>query len=115
MKKYGSGDIASPFLTLILGGIGGQLHASAALPPGRKPRYLLVRRLSKPQSKLGRCGVQKNLLPLPPIKYNYMYEFINVIIYCCRPRNLKGNIGMHEQYFMSLIPLMLRQKGTSDL
>jgi hypothetical protein len=30
---------------------GGQLHAPAALPPGKKPRYPLDRRLGGPQSR----------------------------------------------------------------
>jgi hypothetical protein len=36
--------------------VSGQLHAPAALPPGKKPRYPLDRRLSGPQSRSGRRG-----------------------------------------------------------
>jgi hypothetical protein len=41
--------------------IGGQNYASAALIPGKNP---LNRRLGGPQSRSGRFGVGKNLLPL---------------------------------------------------
>jgi len=39
-------------LTLVLDGVGGQLHAPAALPP-RKTRYPSYRRLGGPQSRSG--------------------------------------------------------------
>jgi len=38
------------YSTLALDGVGGQLHAPAALPPG-KTRYPLYRRLGKPQGQ----------------------------------------------------------------
>jgi hypothetical protein len=41
--------------------VSGQLHAPAALPPGKEPRYALDRRLDGPQSRSGRCGEEKNL------------------------------------------------------
>jgi hypothetical protein len=42
----------------------GQIHALAALPPGKgAPRYPLDR-LAGPQSCSGQCGVKKNVLPL---------------------------------------------------
>jgi hypothetical protein len=37
MKTWGSGCIAPPFLTWALDGVTGQLHAPAALPPGKEP------------------------------------------------------------------------------
>ena len=40
-------------LTSELDGVGGQRHATAALPPG-KTRYLLYRRLGGPQDRSGR-------------------------------------------------------------
>ena len=40
-------------LTSALGGVGGQRHASATLPPG-KTRYPLYRRLGRPQGRSGR-------------------------------------------------------------
>jgi hypothetical protein len=46
----------------------GQLHAPAALHPGKSPRYLFDRRLGGPRSRSERCGVEKNLLPLPGIE-----------------------------------------------
>jgi hypothetical protein len=41
--------------------VSGQLHAPAALPPGKSPWYPLDRRLGGPQSRSGR-GVGQNLL-----------------------------------------------------
>jgi hypothetical protein len=35
---------------------------------GKCPRYPLYRRLGGPQSQSGRCGVEKNLLPMPGIE-----------------------------------------------
>ena len=48
-------------LTSALDGVGGQRHASAALPPGKNP-YPLYRRLGGPQ---GRCGRVQEILPPP--------------------------------------------------
>jgi hypothetical protein len=36
--------------------VSGQLHAPAALPPGKSPRYPFYRRLGGPQSRSGRYG-----------------------------------------------------------
>jgi hypothetical protein len=59
MKAYGgSGCIDPHFLTL---GTSGQLHAPAALSPGKEPPYPLDRRLSGPQSRSGRLGEEKIL------------------------------------------------------
>jgi hypothetical protein len=38
--------------------VSGQLHAPAALPPGKSSRYPLYRRLGGPQSQSGRHGLQ---------------------------------------------------------
>jgi hypothetical protein len=38
----------------------GQLHAPAALPPGKEHRYPLDRRLGGPQSRSGHSGEEKN-------------------------------------------------------
>jgi hypothetical protein len=47
----------------------GELHAYAALPPGRKfSRYPLDRRLGGPHNRSGHCGVKENLFPLPKIE-----------------------------------------------
>jgi hypothetical protein len=40
-----------------------QIHAPAALPPGKELQVPLDRRLSGPQSRSGRCGAEKNLAP----------------------------------------------------
>jgi hypothetical protein len=45
--------------------VSGQLHAPAALPPGKSPWYPLDRRLGGPQSRSGRGGLEKNT-QLPP-------------------------------------------------
>jgi hypothetical protein len=51
-------------LTLAIDGVGGQLHAPAALPPG-KTRYPLYRRLGGPQS---RSGQVRKILPHRPAR-----------------------------------------------
>jgi hypothetical protein len=58
--------MASPFFTSVLDG-NGQLHASL-YPRGRNPRHELDRRLGGPQSRSGRCEVERNHLPLPGIE-----------------------------------------------
>jgi hypothetical protein len=51
--------------------VSGQLHAPAALPPGKSSRYPFYRRLGGPQSRSGRYGEVKIFtrtgleLPLP--------------------------------------------------
>jgi hypothetical protein len=45
----------------------GQLNALAALPPKRKHRYTLKRRLGGPQSQSEHFGEEKNLFPLPAL------------------------------------------------
>jgi hypothetical protein len=45
--------------------VSGQLHAPAALPPGKRPWYPLDRRLGGPQSRSGRGGEEKNSQPPP--------------------------------------------------
>jgi len=42
-------------------GVGGQLHAPVALPPGKENQYSLRRRLGGPKGRFGR--VRKDLLP----------------------------------------------------
>jgi hypothetical protein len=48
--------------------VSGQLHASAALPPGKEPRFLLDRSLGGSQSWSGRGGEEKNSQPLPGLE-----------------------------------------------
>jgi hypothetical protein len=48
--------------------VSGQLHAPAALPPGKEPRHPLGRRLGGPQSRSGRGGEEKNSQPPPGIE-----------------------------------------------
>jgi hypothetical protein len=49
-------------------GVSGQLHAPAALSPGKSPWYPLDRRLHGPQSQFGCGGEEKNSQPLPGLK-----------------------------------------------
>jgi hypothetical protein len=48
--------------------VSGQLHALAALPPGKEPPVPIVQGLSGPHSQSRHCGEEKYLLPLPGIK-----------------------------------------------
>jgi hypothetical protein len=48
--------------------VNGQLHAPAALPQGKSPRYLLDRRLGGPQSRSGDGSEEKNSEPAPGIE-----------------------------------------------
>ena len=58
------------FLTSALDGVGGQLHAPAALPPGKK-RYPLYRSLGGPQSRSGQVWKtaphRRDSIPRPSI------------------------------------------------
>jgi len=49
--------------------VSGELHVTAALPPGKEPRYLLDRRVCGPQSCSGCGGEEKNSQPTPGIEY----------------------------------------------
>jgi hypothetical protein len=51
MKTYGGVELE----------VSGQLHASAALAPGKSPLYPLDRRLGGPQNQAGRRGEEKIL------------------------------------------------------
>jgi hypothetical protein len=46
----------------------GQLHAPAALSPGKEPRYPLDRRLGRPQSQSGHGGEEKDSQSSPGIE-----------------------------------------------
>jgi hypothetical protein len=48
--------------------VSGQLHAPAALPPGKDPWYPLGRRLGGTQSRSGRGDEEKNSQPLPAMQ-----------------------------------------------
>jgi hypothetical protein len=48
--------------------VSGQLHAPAALPPGKKPVVPIESRLGGPQSRSGRGGEEKNSQPPPRIE-----------------------------------------------
>jgi hypothetical protein len=65
MKAYGGVDVyIHVFLTSALVGVSGQLHASAAFPPGGKsPFYPLDRSLDGPKIRSGRRGEEKIFYP----------------------------------------------------
>jgi hypothetical protein len=68
---WGSGSIAPPFLTAALHGVVSFTH----LPlyrRGKSPRYPFDRRLGGPQSRSGRCGGVKNVIPLPGFEPGYV-------------------------------------------
>jgi hypothetical protein len=48
--------------------VSGQFHAPPALLLGKEPPVPMDRKLSGPQSRSGRCGVEKHLLQLPGIE-----------------------------------------------
>jgi hypothetical protein len=55
--------------------VGGQLHAPAALPSGRSPRYQVDRRLGGPQSRSGRGdGEKKNPVIAPVGKWTTVVQ-----------------------------------------
>jgi hypothetical protein len=49
--------------------VSGQLHALATYLRGKNPWYRLNRRLGEPRRRFGRCGVEKNPLPLLGIHF----------------------------------------------
>jgi hypothetical protein len=58
MKVPGGVEVHIPvFMTSALVEVSGQLHASAALPPGKVFRYPLDRRLGGPQSRYGEGNI----------------------------------------------------------
>jgi hypothetical protein len=54
--------------------VSGQLHAPAALPPGKETLVPMDRRLGGPQSRSGRGGEEKNSQPSPEIELYNLYR-----------------------------------------
>jgi hypothetical protein len=50
----------------------GQFHAPAALTPGKQFPVSIDTRLEGPLNQSGHCGEEKNLLPLPGIKPQFL-------------------------------------------
>jgi hypothetical protein len=48
--------------------VSSQLHAPAALPPGKEPLVPFGQRLGGPQSRFGCGGEEKNCQPLPGLE-----------------------------------------------
>jgi hypothetical protein len=59
--------------------LSGQLHAPAALPPGKEPplQYPLYRKLGGPQSWSGHGVEEKNSQPSPEIEYPLLQSVVN--------------------------------------
>jgi hypothetical protein len=69
-----------------------RLHAPAVLPPGKKPRYPLDRRLGGPQSRSGRGAGQKNSQPLPGLEPPIIQPVAQRYTDWAIPRLLKGKV-----------------------
>jgi hypothetical protein len=63
--------------------VSGQLHAPAALPRGKSPRHPLGVGLGEPQSRSGRCGEERNVLPLPGIEHRLLARNSSLLINAC--------------------------------
>jgi hypothetical protein len=64
METYGGVDVyIHSFLTSALVEVGGQLHARAALPPGKESLLPIGQEVGGPQSPSGRRGEEKILDP----------------------------------------------------
>jgi hypothetical protein len=67
--------------------VSGQLHAPAALPPGKETLLPICRRLGGPQSRSGYGGEEKNSHPLPgletpiiqPVAQSYTTELARLL------------------------------------
>jgi hypothetical protein len=69
MKTYGGVEVQLHYpWPLHYLQVSGQLHAPAALLPGKIPQYPLCRRLGRPQSRYGHHKVEKIILLLPGIE-----------------------------------------------
>jgi hypothetical protein len=62
-------------------------------PLGKDPRYPLDRKLGRPQCQSGRCGVEKNLLPLPGID-SEPNEETDLTKKNSRSRSQDGSVGV---------------------
>jgi hypothetical protein len=85
--------------------VSGQLHASAALPPGKDPRYPLDRRLGGPQNRSERGGEEKNSQPPAriepdnpdlPIRIPVLYRLI-LTIFISKTFNSCPSFKVREQ------------------
>jgi hypothetical protein len=80
--------------------VSGQLHAPAALPWGKSPRYPLDRRLGGPQRGSGRCGEEKNLAlpgieprPYSPSLYRLSYPDPFICTLMCKINYISYRVG----------------------
>jgi hypothetical protein len=83
----GNGGRAPPSWSQSYMEVSDQLHELPALPPGKSPWYPLGRRLDGPQSQPGRCGLEKNLLPLPGIEPQASSPLHVAVLTGCRTRS----------------------------
>jgi hypothetical protein len=108
MKTYWrSGGIAPRIIDLGTGmEMIGQLHAPAALLPGKEPRYPLGRRMGGPQNRCGHGGEEKNSQPLPglepPIIQPAAQHYTTELSRLHHPRvKKKSNLQWHTPYIES--------------
>jgi len=66
-------------LTSAVDGVGGQRHASAALPPGKRPPVPLYRRLGGPQDRSGKV---RKILPHRELYTDYVKPTPLIILHC---------------------------------
>jgi hypothetical protein len=79
--------------------VSGQLHAPAALVPGKEPPVPLDRRQGGPQSRSGRCAEQKHVPRLP--EFNY---FVVIVVgYCHRLPVFETDVGREEGFYGKII------------
>jgi hypothetical protein len=93
-----------------------QLHAPAAMPPGKIPWYQLDRRLGGLHSRSGRGGEEKNSQPLPglkppivqPVAQGYTTGISRLLVYITVPdvtRLQATNCFFLYQYYSGHCPL----------
>jgi hypothetical protein len=88
--------------------VSGQLHAPAALPPGKSPRYPFYRRLGGPQSRSGRYGEVKNFdptgtrTPAPLVVQPVASRYTDWAIPAPSPQGFLPKLCMH---FLCVLPM----------
>jgi hypothetical protein len=78
--------------------VSGQLHASAALPPEKKPQHPLHRRLVGPRSRSGPGGEEKNLSHCRESKPDYSARsFVTILTYATHKHSI-NKVGIILRY-----------------
>jgi hypothetical protein len=95
--------------------VSGQLHAPAALPPGKSPRYPFYRRFGGPQSRSGRYGEVKifyptgTRTPAPPGRPARSQSHSSFIV-LCKPGYIVENQEL-EIHFNESTPYLIFRKA----